>query len=293
MGWWGRKFPKRKPRREADGIKAKTTAGKKFGQTWWGGRWLGALERLVDPNRLQRGRSYARSGQVLDLEFSKNAVDSRVQGSRRAPYKVHIEIAPLTDAEWDRVSGAMAAQAIFAAKLLAGEMPQNIEEAFSSAGVSLFPARPQDLTTDCSCPDWANPCKHSSAVYYLLSEQFDADPFLLFQLRGRKKEQIISDLRARRGAQETEDSEQAEPEYDTPAAHEEFKPLADCLDNYWEPCEDLSRMEFSIQPPPVEAAPIKLRGEPPFWDDKPDFTSRMSDAYARISGAAIKLVVGD
>ena len=150
MGWgW---YPKPTKRRPADGIKAKTGSGKKFGQSWWAGKWVEALEQLVDPGRLSRGRSYARSGQVLNLDIKPGRVDARVQGSQPRPYNVRIDLAPLPDAAWTKVAAAMAAQALFAAKLLAGEMPPNIEEAFAKAGVSLFPRRAQDLETDCSCP---------------------------------------------------------------------------------------------------------------------------------------------
>lgn len=91
-------------------------------------------------------------------------------------------------------------EAIYAAKLLTGEMPADIEDVFAAAGVSLFPDNSKDLETSCSCPDWANPCKHVAAVYYLLGERFDADPFLIFAVRGRSKEQIIDVLRARRSS---------------------------------------------------------------------------------------------
>ncbi len=203
MGWWYDDYPKPKPRKPADGIKAQS---KKFGQTWWASKWLAALERLMDSGRLSRGRSYARSGQVLNLDIKPGRVDARVQGSAPRPYKVQIEITPLSEKEWNRVADAMAEQAIFAAKLLAGEMPQNIEEAFAAAKVNLFPTSSGDLDTDCSCPDWSNPCKHIAAVYYLLGEQFDGDPFLLFRLRGKSKDEIMSLLRARRVMSALEES---------------------------------------------------------------------------------------
>src|SRR5512140_1256637 len=113
MGWWY-DYSKPKPRKPADGIKAQS---KKFGKTWWAGKWLAALERLMDSGRLSRGRSYARSGQVLNLDIKPGRVNSRVQGSRPSPYKVQIDIQPLSDKEWERVADAMAEQAIFAAKL--------------------------------------------------------------------------------------------------------------------------------------------------------------------------------
>jgi hypothetical protein len=128
MSWgWGW-YPKPKPRRPANGIKAQS---KKFGQTWWASKWLAALERLVDPARLGRGRSYARSGQVLNIDITPGRVESRVQGSWPKPYNVEIEIKALSNKEWDKVADAMASQAIFAAKLLSGEMPQDIEEVSS------------------------------------------------------------------------------------------------------------------------------------------------------------------
>lgn len=232
MSWdWGW-YPKPKPRRPANGIKAQ---GKQFGKTWWASKWLSALERLVDPGRLSRGRSYARSGQVLNIDITPGHVDSRVQGSRPRPYTVRIDIKPLSNKEWEKVADAMAAQALFAAKLLAGEMPQDIEEAFKAAKVNLFPASRGDLETDCSCPDWSNPCKHIAAVYYLLGEQFDADPFLLFRLRGKSKDEIMSALRARRSAAEPK-AGAAEKQPDSrrkSLPKEKAVPLEASLDRYW------------------------------------------------------------
>lgn len=195
MSWWDDDRPK--PRRPANGIKAKTQRGK-FGANWWATRWLAALEKLVDQGRLQRGRTYARQGQVLNIDIAPGHVAAKVQGSSAKPYKVSIDITPLDDAAWEKVIDALAAQAVFAAKLLTGEMPQNVEDAFATANTSLFPSKRGDLRTSCSCPDLANPCKHIAAVYYLLGEQFDTDPFLMFQLRGRSRDPIIAALHQRR-----------------------------------------------------------------------------------------------
>lgn len=294
MGDWDW-YPKAKPRRPANGIRAKTERGQ-FGKTWWAGRWIAALERLVDPGRLSRGRSYARSGQVLNLDIKAGRVDSRVQGSRPSPYKVHIQIEPLSDREWDMVIAAMAGQAIFAAKLLAGEMPQNIEEAFTAARASLFPTARADLETECSCPDYANPCKHIAAVYYLLGEQFDEDPFLIFQLRGRTKAQIIAALRAERAARSA-----AEPEPDRapkqsqsqPTPAEPVAPLADSLETFWTAPDELECLRFTLVPAPVDAAPVKRLGEPPFWPGRPALLAQMETAYRAISQEAIRLGRGE
>ena len=252
-------YPRAKPRRHADGIKAQS--GRQFGKTWWASKWLAALERLIDPARLSRGRSYARSGQVLNLDIKPGGVNSRVQGSRPAPYQVQIEIKPLSEREWERVADAMAAQAIFAAKLLAGEMPQNIQEVFAAENVNLFPASKGDLETECSCPDWSNPCKHIAAVYYLLGEQFDADPFLLFRLRGKSKDEIIRMLRARRAVVEAE-TETEEP--DQPSAPAEpVVPLDASLEKFWELGENLEDFAVSIRSPEVDAVPAIARGSRP------------------------------
>jgi uncharacterized Zn finger protein len=172
-----------KPKAVKDGIKARSQRGA-FASSWWAQRWIAALERLVDSGRLSRGRSYARKGQVLSIEETKEGIAARVQGSRPSPYKIKIQITPLSDAQWERVFDALAEQAIFTAQLLAGEMPQEIESAFEAAKVSLFPDRRSDLKTDCSCPDYSNPCKHIAATHYILGERFDEDPCLIFRLRG-------------------------------------------------------------------------------------------------------------
>jgi uncharacterized Zn finger protein len=289
--WYDDDYPKSKPRRPAAGIKAQSTRGA-FGKSWWASRWIAALERLVDGGRLSRGRSYARSGQVLNLDIRPGRVNSRVQGSRSTPYRVQIEVAPLEDRAWDAVADVMASQAIFAAKLLASEMPQDIEDAFAAANVSLFPDKSGDLKTDCSCPDWANPCKHVAAVYYLLGERFDADPFLIFELRGRSKDQIIEMLRARRaGGEAVAASQPAEAPQE-----EQVLPLEADLAHFWaaEHSEQtLQELRFQIAAPTLDAAPVKRLGAPPFWNSKPPFVEVMSQAYSAITRAALEIALGE
>ena len=290
MGDWGW-YPKAQKRRPADGIRAKTGRGP-FGQTWWAGRWLAALEQLVDPGRLSRGRSYARSGQVLNLDIQPGRVDSRVQGSQPAPYKVWIMVKPLADREWDKVIAAMAAQALFAAKLLAGEMPQNIEEAFTQAKASLFPTQRGDLETDCSCPDYANPCKHVAAVYYLLGERFDEDPFLIFALRGRTKAQIMTALSAARSTAAPEPAPAGKRARSKAQPAEVVRPLADSLESFWAAGDELETLRFTITPAAIHAGPIKRLGEPPFAKGKPAWLPQMETAYAAIAAAARALTLG-
>ncbi len=285
MGWGWYPYPKPKPRKPASGIKAQS---KKFGQTWWSGKWLAALERLVDPARLSRGRSYARSGQVLNIDIQPGRIDSRVQGSRPQPYRMKIEIRPLSEKDWNRVADEMAQQAIFAAKLLAGDMPQNIEEAFAAVKVSLFPASGGDLKTACSCPDRSNPCKHIAAVYYLLGEQFDSDPFLLFRLRGKTKDEIMFLLRTRRAQVAIAEEEHGTAVREPSVPEEPDEPLEADPDRFWHGPAELFDFRVTIAAPPIDAAPIKRLGSPKFWQGKQDFALLMTGAYQAISQAALK-----
>ncbi len=273
-----------------DGIKAKSKRGK-FVQTWWADRWIKALTPLMDSARLSRGRSYARRGQVMDIQVTPGQVDSRVQGSRPKPYRVNIQLQPLSDRQWETVLDALAEQAIFSAQLLNGEMPPNVEEVFEAVRVPLFPTKQGDLQTDCSCPDWANPCKHIAAVYYLLGERFDQDPFLLFALRGRDKEAIIAGLRERRAAE-------AGP---APALYVadtvevvEAPSLAECLDHYWTIGEQAANIIFNITHPRPSFALLKRVGIPAFQGLKPqNFQRQMERLYDGVTVGAMAAAFAD
>ena len=251
--------PPSNPIRTNRGIKARSQRGS-FSKNWWARRWIESMENLVELPRLQRGRVYARSGQVLSLQEVDNAIEAKVQGSRPAPYKVTIQVTPLTDEQWDQVIDAMSQQALFTAQLLAGEMPGDIEEAFNTAGVSLFPITVGDLTTTCSCPDWANPCKHVAATHYILGDRFDDDPFLIFRMRGRDQEQILQGLRARRaGLDEPPDQVVNEEEL-----AEQVAPLEESIDHFWQSVEPLDEFPLTIRPPSVDMPLMKRLGDQAF-----------------------------
>ncbi len=286
-------YPKPSKPKPAAGIKAKSQRGK-IGESWWADKWIKALEPLLDAGRLSRGRSYARSGQVLNLDIGPGVVTSRVQGSRATPYKVKIAVKILTAAEWSKVVDALAEQAIFAARLLAGEMPKDVETAFSAARVSLFPTQRTDLETTCSCPDYANPCKHVAAVYYLLGERFDEDPFLLFQLRGKDKEQLLAELRQRRTADNLALAEDTPPYEVIPAPPEEsVEPLEAALGRFWELGEGLETFHVPIARPAVEAGLLKRLGKPPFERKVGELTDPLAAAYAAVSDHALRLALGE
>jgi uncharacterized Zn finger protein len=176
------------------GIRAKSKRGA-IGEQWWSRRFLAVLESFGMTGRLQRGRNYARRGQVLEFSLVAGEVAARVQGSRPSPYKVTLAVRPLTAAQWKKVESRLAAQALFRARLLAGEMPAEIEQVFAEAGTPLFPESSRDLAMDCDCPDWGFPCKHVAAVCYVLAEAFDDDPFAMLAWRGRSRDQLLAALR--------------------------------------------------------------------------------------------------
>lgn len=272
-------YESRKPKAVKDGIKAKTQRGKSFGSTWWSKRWISVLESFGWENRLQRGRSYARRGQVVDIDIDKGKVKSHVQGTQPRPYKVDIEMKEISAKDWENVAEAMAEQAIFAAKLLAGEMPEDIEDAFKAARVNLFPDE-SDIKTQCSCPDWANPCKHIAAVYYLLGERFDEDPFLIFLLRGRSKDELMDMLRQRRVAEEEVMEVAGESVIET--TDDKPKELSADI-SFWELKGPLDKFRFEMGKPEVNMGAIKRLGKPSFWKYQKDLSEMLSSVYVGAS----------
>ena len=280
-GSWG-EFPRaRKKPPPADGIKMN-----KSGTTWWGKRWVAALEELSPEygSRLGRGRTYARAGRTHDLVVSAGRVTARVTGSRATPYQVTLTLKELPDGAWDRAIAAMASKAAFAAELLAGRMPEDIDDAFRGARVSLFPASERDLRTACSCPDWANPCKHVAATHYVLGEALDRDPFLLFELRGRTKQQVLAALRAARGAEAGAQARGQGHEHAHEHAHEHQqgrgrgdgrKPAEEAAPavslarvkaaDYDRPPAPLPALRFSFEAPAISGQAVRQLGEPPGW----------------------------
>ncbi len=169
------------------------------GRTWWGRAWLDALEQRakLDPNRLPRGRDYARTGAVGDLVLAPGEARARVQGRRSQPYDTRIRVRQFTEQEWARVLDSVSAQLGRAAALLDGELPPEVADDVTAAGLDLLPG-PGEVGPRCSCPDDADPCKHSAAVCYLVAGALDADPFALLLLRGRTRGEVLAGLRTRR-----------------------------------------------------------------------------------------------
>jgi uncharacterized Zn finger protein len=220
--------PGSKPLPVEGGLKARSKRGA-IAQTWWSERFIAVLESIVVGGRLERGRAYARRGQVVDLRLDAGAVTATVQGSRAQPYRVRARLAAFGTAEWAEVTRALADDAWYAAKLLAGEMPADIEDVFASVGLSLFPAGAGELSMECTCPDREVPCKHLAAVFYLLAESFDDDPFGILAWRGRDREALLAALsELRTGARMARTADHAGV-----ADLGDAVPLTACLDTYF------------------------------------------------------------
>jgi uncharacterized Zn finger protein len=245
---------------------------KKAGTTWWGQRWIEALENVLrgDSARLARGRTYARAGRTHDLVVKGGTVTAKVTGSRATPYKITIELTELSAPAWKKAIDGLAKKAQFSAELLAGQMPQAIDEVFVEAGVSLFPKQRADLKTSCSCPDWGDPCKHVAATHYVLGEALDRDPFLLFELRGRTKDQVLDALRAARGgvsdtpAKKAGKSKVASEDRAIEVPTVKLGKLK--AGDYDKPREPLPTLHFSFDEPVTHGAVLRQLGAPITWE---------------------------
>jgi uncharacterized Zn finger protein len=262
------------------GIQARSRRGP-IGETWWSQRFIELLESFGLGSRLKRGRTYARAGQVAELEVEPGLVLAKVQGTRYSPYRVRIRGKALSEQQWRRVEKAMAAQALPLAKLLAGEMPHDIEELLASCKLTLFPRSKRELTASCTCPDWANPCKHVAAVYYILAERFDEDPFLIFAWRGREQHELVERLRAQREAANATARRAQAPR---PARTE--APLQAALDSFWSSAPELEG--FRAGPLAAEAPDALLRelGPAPVEACGRNLMDLLGPAYATLAQAA-------
>jgi uncharacterized Zn finger protein len=262
-------FFESRPRLAADGIKAKSKRGS-IGEQWWSQRFISVLESVISSGRLTRGRSYARSGQVLSFSLKPGVVSAKVQGSRPRPYKVTLSVSSLTDDQWDLVEDRLNSQALFRAKLLAGEMPHEIESVFASCGTPLFPSSADDLGMDCDCPDWEVPCKHLAAVCYVLAEAFDEDPFGILEWRGRGRSELLAGLR---------------PAGEVFTIDVESPPLEECLDSFWSPGVSPARLR-ALPVTPSAAPDLLLRMyDPP----RADLREILAPAYERLAAPPLDL----
>ena len=268
-----------------------------FGRTWWGQRFLAALEQFTDPARLGRGRSYASGGRILDYTVGRGTVTARVRGSINPYYGVYKEplyqttvaITPISAAMWARVIRRMTSRADLVTQLLLQEMPEIIEEVFAAEGLHLLPHSQREFTTSCSCPDYANPCKHIAGVYYLLASALDRDPFLMFELRGLSRDDLHAEL-ARSSLGQILAS--ALTSADLPVEPTESyytRPLKDPAGAtashkaFWTGAQRLPSPPATTPQHGIPALLVKKQGDyPPFWHKDASFIGVMEELYDRV-----------
>ncbi|MBF0175227.1 MAG: SWIM zinc finger family protein [Magnetococcales bacterium] len=279
--WQREWFRKSVPLPAVGGIRA-ASKGNDFGKNWWAKRWNETLERFSLGSRLVRGQNYARNGQVLSIDVAPGEVLSTVQGSRHQPYDVMIRLRRLSTGDWARLTKTLSGQARYAARLLAGDMPEDIEKVFLAAGLSLFPDDPRDLMTKCSCPDWSNPCKHVAAVFYLLGEAFDADPFLIFHIRGMDRETLLRQLGGMRESSQTQAPNPTHP----------ANPLPSEMAPFWRGKPVPGDLFGEATLPPVHAALLKRLGSLPFWRGKTPLLEELEPVYPYAAVLGLSLLAG-
>lgn len=285
-----RRGPQRRTGRGGAGIRAQSKGGK-FGENWWARRWIENLESFDMGSRLNRGRDYAKNGHVLSISIDEGHVHARVRGSRPKPYDVDIRMQAIAEQDWHRVADKLAGQAVYGATLLAGEMPGDIEEIFRELNLSLYPAAESDLQTSCSCPDWANPCKHLAAVYLLLGEEFDRDPFLLFTLRGMRREKLLAIIekhlpQAMLAEAREEGEEQAPPE-----EPKQLLPLDP--DIFWKGSVRMPEdVAGEVVTPAIPAGLPRRLGPFPFWQGQRPLQEALEPVYKQASSHAAAFLLG-
>ncbi|MEA5505881.1 SWIM zinc finger family protein [Halotia wernerae UHCC 0503] len=269
----------------------------KFSRTWWGDRFIKALEDFTDDNRLKRGRSYASGGKVLSFEIDQNKITARVKGSinpyfgvyKEPTYNINIEIKPIAKTSWNEAIKKLSSKASIVSRLLLNEVPENIEDTFSKLGLHLLPHSSKDFTTKCSCPDYANPCKHIAGVYYLVASQLDNNPFLLFELRGLSQAELqakladsplgkalAEELNAKEISLETSTSFYTQLEKESI----DQKPTAR---EFWLGTKRLPQTIEVPTPSGVSATLIKKQGDfPAFWPKNNSFIETMEELYQRV-----------
>lgn len=266
----------------------------KFSKTWWGNRFIEALEAFTDTNRLARGRSYARHGKIVDYRIKDGIITAAVRGSVNSyfgvyaepMYGVEIQIKQISEVNWSKAIAHLSSKASFVSKLLMNEVPDNVEEALEELNLHLLPHSAKDFKTVCSCPDYANPCKHIAGVYYLVASELDTDPFLLFELRGLSREKLKAELaktplgKVLSSALDTEEIEikPAESYYTKPEKVAVSESVS--LREFWMSNKRLPQAIEVSPTPSIPAILIKKAGDyPPFWTQNHSFVEAMEELY--------------
>jgi uncharacterized Zn finger protein len=256
-------------------------------EAWWVQRWIDLLNSYRFKKRLERGRKYAREGNILSLEYKGSKVTALVQGTADEPYKLSIWLDAFSDEDWNYVIDTLSEEAIYSAQLLAGEMPESIEAVFTANGLSLFPFNLAEVHSKCSCPDPKNPCKHIAAVYYQLGDFFREDPFVLFRLRGRSRDNILEALRQKRQASapsvEDTDTQAVEEAVEVTQATPKLGPN---LDQFWQ--YDASLDSDLVVITPSDSTVLDVLGKIPLPpEDAPAVMAHLKELYQAVGQQAM------
>jgi uncharacterized Zn finger protein len=275
----------------------------KFAKTWWGQRFIAALEDFTDSGRLARGRSYSTDNRIKQWILQKGKVEAKLRGNINAyfgvykepTYKVSVQMTHLSEVQWQKIIKSLSQRASFIARLLLNEIPENIETVFVEAGVYLLPKDYRDFKVACDCPDYQVPCKHIAGVCYRLAGQLDQDPFLLFEMRGLAPEKLLRELANSPLGKVLSDAKSNTAVELMPMASFYTRPiLAELpkeisLKNFWQGQQALPKSIEPSQPAIIPAMLIKKGGDfPGFWQKQNSFIEVMEDFYLRMRKNCLK-----
>lgn len=269
----------------------------KFAKTWWGERFLSALEAFTDRGRLERGRAYSTDSRIKQWLLKDGKVEAKLRGNINAyfgvykepTYKVSVQMVHLTEGQWQKIIHQLTQRASFIARLLLNEIPENIESVFADAGVHLLPKSYQDFKVSCDCPDYEVPCKHIAGVCYRLAGQLDQDPFLLFEMRGLASAKLLQQLaesplgKVLSDARNRTNTELVSVTsfYTRPIPTKLPKDIS--LKSFWQGQQPLPKTIEPSIPATIPAMLIKKGGDfPPFWQKPGSFIEVMEDFYIRM-----------
>lgn len=279
------------PRRVRGGVKFKLKAGE-LPRSWVTQRLLRVAEQGAPSDVYKDGLEYARLGQTKRLTIEDTLCEGIIQGRSDRPYTTLLSLDQFDAESQERVVAAMADQVRYTAKLLAGELPSNIEDVFAPLGLKLFPAEPQDINPVCSCPDWTKQqpwCKHTVCLTALLAERLGDDPMVIFGLRGMPAQQLIDGLRQKRavGVQGSGPApvllQHVPGVSDIPSP-----PLDDSIDSFWEVGRELRDLDTPIEPPTVNCVLLRRLGPSPFPEGRFPLIGLMATCYQLIGEAAVR-----
>ena len=275
----------------------------KHAKTWWGQRFIEALEDFTDSGRLQRGRSYSTDNRIKQWLLKEGKVEAKLRGNinpyfgvyKEPTYKISVQMTHLSAAQWQKIIQKLTQRASFIARLLLNEIPENIENVFADLGVHLLPNDYRDFKVACDCPDYEVPCKHIAGVCYRLAGQLDQDPFLLFEMRGLAPEKLLQELASSPLGKVLSDAKSGATVELAPVASFYTRPVMIeppqeiSLKGFWQGQHPLPKSIEPVQAATIPAMLIKKGGDfPAFWQKQSSFIEVMEDFYVRMRKTTLK-----